>query len=624
MRSLTAVFLMLFILILLPANAEIKETKDKILTASYNRFFKLAQEPKYNLPKEMDSKNDVWLFVSQAGATIEIVALSPKSVPAIDTAYRLQTAVRNTLLSSSDIKYCDDDNYSTAMLRYSKAKLFQTESTTEIEIDKIISNLKSAGFSPSIRLRVSNWNNYTIQIKPAGKSKHYSYYNIGSSAKLKKSVSSISISKYSGIVFIGLQLLFPLLFIIVIFYLLNKILKDKSMPTGKKIYLINKMPVYMIIAVFVSNIAILAASVIFFIELTFKINDLWFGSFKFNKHFTCYVLISSVFIFLTIIISHFATKKLSKEIEADLPETKLSLPEKKINRKNLILSLVVLIICLALMNSRLYVKDKNTSKILNLAGTFLLVGSGFITNAFLNRNQKKAFTEIAESLGIDASNIETEKSEISYRITNIARSFGINFKEVEIDTSSYGLRYIQAMVSANKNIVISYKALRELSNDELDFIISHELSHIKNKDIRVVLANLFFILVIFTMIFMFNRLPLNLKSSSSFMAVYTLILIILMPLHFIVNLMIRKKLEYKADQLALKETRNLSAAQSALMKIMKFSPNPFFHEYENMSTHPKLTKRIDALRKSAEKIGLPVSDVPRPVFESESAGNNEE
>src|SRR5207244_161926 len=74
--------------------------------------------------------------------------------------------------------------------------------------------------------------------------------------------------------------------------------------------------------------------------------------------------------------------------------------------------------------------------------------------------------------------------------------------------------------------------------------------------------------------------------------------------NFVLIRVLTRKQEHECDMMALSHVRNLSVAESALTKLLANSPLPFIHEHAVNSTHPKLSRRIAALRLAAAAQGI--------------------
>lgn len=170
-------------------------------------------------------------------------------------------------------------------------------------------------------------------------------------------------------------------------------------------------------------------------------------------------------------------------------------------------------------------------------------------------------------------------------------------------------------------ICVTSALLNKLSYYELEGVVAHELSHIKNYDI--LLSSIVTVMVGFVVILsdFFSRVFIRRhddddNKGNPILMIIGLICLILAPLFGkLMQLAISRKREYLADATAVEFTRNPDGLISALEKIsgdtneLKYAntatenmyiANPFKEKKKSMSnlfsTHPPIEDRIEALR----------------------------
>ncbi len=178
----------------------------------------------------------------------------------------------------------------------------------------------------------------------------------------------------------------------------------------------------------------------------------------------------------------------------------------------------------------------------------------------------------------------------------------------------------------NYQITLTRGLMDALDDEELEAVIAHELSHIRHKDVRMLI-----IAVIFVGIFAFvgeslfrNMFRVNFvrsgrhqRSGGGSAGVLILVAFAIVALTYVIALMIRftmsRKREYMADAGAVELTKNPDAMIRALQKIsghaeMATVPdevremalyNPRKGLAGLFTTHPPIEKRIEALVKYA-------------------------
>jgi heat shock protein HtpX len=173
----------------------------------------------------------------------------------------------------------------------------------------------------------------------------------------------------------------------------------------------------------------------------------------------------------------------------------------------------------------------------------------------------------------------------------------------------------------NAIVCVTTGALKKLDRQELEGVLSHELSHIANYDIRfmTLVAVLVGMIAIISEIFLrslwFKNGDDRDSKSSAIFLVIGIILAILAPIFVqLVQLAISRKREYMADASAVKFTRTPTGLIGALKKIENehidireskkisktmaplFISNPFKNS-DITSTHPAIEKRIEILER---------------------------
>jgi len=172
------------------------------------------------------------------------------------------------------------------------------------------------------------------------------------------------------------------------------------------------------------------------------------------------------------------------------------------------------------------------------------------------------------------------------------------------------------------SIAVTTGAIQKLANEELEGVLAHELSHIRNYDIRVmtiviVLVGTVVILsdLIFRSTFFFGRRRDDRHGGNGLMLIVGLILMILAPIVAqLIQLAVSRKREYLADASGALITRFPEGLARALRKIAAesqpmarasgatahlFFASPFTGRALAglFSTHPPIEARIEALNR---------------------------
>jgi heat shock protein HtpX len=169
----------------------------------------------------------------------------------------------------------------------------------------------------------------------------------------------------------------------------------------------------------------------------------------------------------------------------------------------------------------------------------------------------------------------------------------------------------------NAVVCVTTGALQKLNKQELEGVLSHEMSHIANFDIRfmtlvaVMVGMIAIISEIFLRSMWFKSSDRDSKGSAIFLII-GLVLAILAPIVVqLVQLSISRKREFTADATAVKFTRTPTGLIGALKKIKNDKPmkvsgamkslfmsDPARSKIQNLfSTHPDINERIKILEK---------------------------
>lgn len=172
----------------------------------------------------------------------------------------------------------------------------------------------------------------------------------------------------------------------------------------------------------------------------------------------------------------------------------------------------------------------------------------------------------------------------------------------------------------NSAICVTTGLLEKLDKYELEGVLAHELSHIKNYDIllsTIVSVFVGFVCILSDVFLRFGfrgrRSNNDNNSSNAIIAIIAILFLILSPIFStIMQLAISRKREFLADASAVEITRNPDGLINALIKISS-DPAPIMrankstaHLYisnptkkkqsDFWSTHPSIERRVEALR----------------------------
>lgn len=204
-------------------------------------------------------------------------------------------------------------------------------------------------------------------------------------------------------------------------------------------------------------------------------------------------------------------------------------------------------------------------------------------------------------------------------LENLCIASGLPKPKLYIITDSAPNAFATGRNPENAVVCLTTGLIEKLNKYELEGVIAHELSHIKNYDILLstvvsVFVGLVVILSDFFSRWSFRR-SRDEENSNAIITLIAIVFIILSPIFAtLMQLAISRKREYLADASAVEITRNPDGLISALKTISEdtstlktannstahlYIVNPFKQKQNKdnlMSTHPSIENRIEALK----------------------------
>ncbi|MDP2586377.1 MAG: M48 family metallopeptidase [Candidatus Komeilibacteria bacterium] len=221
---------------------------------------------------------------------------------------------------------------------------------------------------------------------------------------------------------------------------------------------------------------------------------------------------------------------------------------------------------------------------------------------------------------------KTDNPYVYRLVENLCLALGMPMPKVHIIPDQNINAFACGRKPETASIAISLGAIEKLENEELEGVIAHELSHIKNYDIRVMTIVIICVGVVTLMADFFLRSQFLFGGRrdsreggqlSAILIIVGLVLAILSPIFaMLIQLAVSRKREYLADASGALLTRYPEGLARALEKIKNFNQpskaanhatahlyiaNPFEGVGKKVaglfSTHPPLDDRIAKLRK---------------------------
>ena len=214
-------------------------------------------------------------------------------------------------------------------------------------------------------------------------------------------------------------------------------------------------------------------------------------------------------------------------------------------------------------------------------------------------------------------------------LENLCISRGITMPALRIMETDALNAFATGLHKGQYSITVTRGLMNTLNDEELEAVLAHELTHIRNADVRLLI-----IAVIFVGIFSFvgemgfrslrfggasggSRRSSGGRDSGGGAAIAIIVAIVIIAIAYALAIVIRfalsRRREYLADAGAVELTKNPDAMISALQKISgnavvasapsevreMFIENPHSDFASIFATHPPIEKRIEALAKFA-------------------------
>ncbi len=207
-------------------------------------------------------------------------------------------------------------------------------------------------------------------------------------------------------------------------------------------------------------------------------------------------------------------------------------------------------------------------------------------------------------------------------VENLCISQGMEMPKINIIYDDSLNAFASGINNKTFTITLSRGIINKLNDDELEGVIAHELTHIINRDVRLLIVSIIFVGIFGFISESVTRGPNRMKSNDNgknelhFLVISIIASIIAFVFSKLLQFAISRKREFMADAGAAEMTKNPHALASALRKISEdpfieavnrkdvaqlFIDNPKLNTDKKeflsnlFSTHPPIEKRIEIL-----------------------------
>ena len=234
-----------------------------------------------------------------------------------------------------------------------------------------------------------------------------------------------------------------------------------------------------------------------------------------------------------------------------------------------------------------------------------------------------------------------DEPELYNLVENLCISRGMSLPKLEIIETHARNAFASGITKDNFSVTVTRGLMNSLAQDELEAVLAHELTHIQNRDVRLLIVT-----IIFTGLFgffaqlMWSNIRYNLffvrgrrDRNGGGVIIAMIIIAVILWLGYMASLLMRfalsRRREYMADAGAVEMTKNPEAMMRALMRIAGRDRTPQTTEDIAMmciknhkpflgmfATHPPIEARIRAI---SDVTNTPIPDsASLPPIEKES------
>ena len=222
-----------------------------------------------------------------------------------------------------------------------------------------------------------------------------------------------------------------------------------------------------------------------------------------------------------------------------------------------------------------------------------------------------------------------ENKRVYNLVENLCMANGMKMPKVNIIYDDSLNAYASGINNRTYTVTLSKGIIEKLDDNELEAVIAHELSHIRNRDVRLLIVSIVFVGIFAMLAELAFRIMLNARlgrsrngkdNGAALIAILLITLLIAAIGYFFATLMrfaISRKREYLADAGAAEMTKNPLALANALRKVSadpyieavqredvaqlfiehpKKKKKALFQKFNSLfASHPPIEKRIEVL-----------------------------
>jgi heat shock protein HtpX len=219
-----------------------------------------------------------------------------------------------------------------------------------------------------------------------------------------------------------------------------------------------------------------------------------------------------------------------------------------------------------------------------------------------------------------------ENTRVYNLVENLCMQSGMKMPKVNVINDDSLNAFASGINNKTYTVTLTNGIIQKLNDEELKGVIAHELMHIRNRDVRVLIVSIVFVGIFamisqmgFRMMFFSNRGNSGSSKNNGGQALIMLVVVLVAIVGYFCTVLMKfaisRNREYMADAGAAEMTKNPRALASALRKIsgnpnvaaitrediaQLFIEHPLSAKKKSFmsnlfATHPPIKKRIDIL-----------------------------
>jgi Zn-dependent protease with chaperone function len=562
-----------------------------LLDTVTNQTIRSMRDGTLPLGAHLPSTNSVLLICQTGAAYSSTLLLADPKIDGKKIAEILSRSVGDREASSATIEFHNGGEFSQARLLWSRERIGQLNSEMKTPIGNMIAGLRDAEYHVDALLIVPRYVNTNSISFPIFRKPRYTYYlastasedfAVISSAQISSSMAWMAPAAFAvpGAVFV-LSLLFA-----------RRYAMRPNVPLNRKRIVAPRIALWAPLIVILLYMPVLW---VMLLKWTFKPwADLWFGS---DATFILanLALMNIIFVLLPVGASKWLSGRLSHQNQSKpIHITSDGATDRPIRWFVLRLVIGFTFVSALYLVSQLgiYLGGILPASMDNLRGD-IVIGVMMVFAAsiwwFSARAEKEALMRLAE----------ISNPALMERVARIADRMNVKFNSV-IARELTDPSVVLAGISPGGNIIISQAAVDRLSDTEFEALIAHELAHIKLKHFWRRIAFVFFPFLLVAFIPAIAPMAILRVKSVVVAAILASSTFFAFGWFALASFWIRRRHEFEADRTSLDVTGSLPDVISMLNKAHAGETD---FELDETSTHPKMERRIQALREYANRAG---------------------